>query len=178
MTPLRIKTYGALAAYVVCMLILAASLGGCNTMTTPDGIFEATQGNGLVVSDINAEQVDAAWTAANALAGADSSRAKEVALYWQTDPISYGETLYAGLTSPPFVRVVYRDSCVVGPNTALVHEFLHVAFFNLTGNLDPNHTAPQWHEVSGVTEDLARTYCGGSLPDFLPGGNTNDKLHN
>lgn len=76
-------------------------------------------------------------------------------------PIYWGGKFY-GLTTaePELVNVwVEYHACLFDADSALVHELLHAALYEQTGDEDNGHTRPEWKQVEPTRIQLRAVWC-------------------
>lgn len=132
-------------------LFLSLSACGQGFATPEFKIWVAGDTDNIAASDI-----DKAWMVAAAIVQVPDQTILAQGLYvtFEAQPIAYADTLYSGLTVGYEVQVL-RRSCVLAGNSALIHEFGHVALGLKTGDEDINHTSPEWVRLNGQSTTCA-----------------------
>ncbi len=131
----------------VCGLLgIAGLVSGC-TQTTP--------AYGLHVSGTDdLADVDVAWFWASSITGLDpfvSAHDNWISASFQAEPIilSTQEGEYHGVSVETYATVQVVDNCLLDVLSPTVHEFVHVQWYLLTGDSDPNHMRQGWHRANG-----------------------------
>lgn len=149
--------------FKVAFSVLAFLLSCCVSMSkTPD--YKINYGVIAPVTDaqVNPLQIDLAWNLACQMVGIDPYKALEkhqVSVVFEPEPIEWMGGQYYGLTYDNATRVWFQPRCLFDAESALLHEFTHIALWIKTGDSDSYHAASRWPLVENIRDFVESRIC-------------------
>jgi hypothetical protein len=160
------KTSFAILAFLLSCCMACATL-------TPEFKIAYAGVEPVKTEAVNPHQIDLAWALACQLAGIDPEEAAQkyqITMAFEAEPVEWMGHLYFGLSSMENSRVWFQPRCLFDENSAVLHEFMHIALWIKNGDADRGHRADRWPLVDKVRAFVEERICpvGGSekLQDF------------
>lgn len=140
----------------------------CGQMT-PELKINVVCNPGVETCSPDLKGIDLAAETAAHLVGVNADEFKNnVYLAFNNGPVETDGGKYYGLCDTDAqahmvtIQVEYTGSCVFAADNALLHEFVHGAFFFKTGDRDDAHASEIWHQVDGERAQLEKENCSTS----------------